>query len=350
MNNNRPAFTLVELLVVIAIIGILIALLLPAVMAAREAARRIECANHLRQLAIACIRHEEQQTYFPSGGWGKDWVGDSSLGFGRGQPGSWLFSALPFMDHAQIWSMGHDAVGTAKKKLLAEQNQISVAMFNCPSRRSPQAFLSNADPNGVGEGPGAPLKMFNCDPLKRMIRSDYAANTGDRGAAWLESRFGHTNPESPLFSWTPHQKYRTGLIFGGSEVTTSMIPDGLSKTLLIGEKNLHYNHYSRGVLDGDNHTAYTGFNFDNQRVISENDLPIPDSDNRSEQLAYSGSGTEYFGGNWQATFPQSFGSAHPGIWQAAFCDGSVVPISYTLDIRIAKLLANRRDGQHVDRP
>ena len=63
-------FTLVEVLVVIAIIGVLVALLLPAIMAARESARRVECANNLRQLALACIRHEEQQKYFPSGGTG----------------------------------------------------------------------------------------------------------------------------------------------------------------------------------------------------------------------------------------------------------------------------------------
>jgi len=350
---RRLGFTLVEVLIVIAIIGVLIALLLPAVQAARESARRVECANNLRQLALACIQHESQQKSFPSGGWSKEFVGDSSRGLGAGQPGSWLFSALPFTDYVNIWDLNRDAVGEAKRQLTAQQCQIPVQIFNCPSRRSPQTYDVNWNPNN----PSNHLQMgyFNSAGFDKTIRGDYAANTGDFGDAYipfadhvaLPTKINISDPQA----WQFLRRDKTGVIYCCSEVATGMIPDGLSKTLLIGEKNLHFDHYESGLLDGDNHCPYTGFNFDNQRVINELNLPIPDSDKRGEQpRPFSAGGSENSPRNGGNIFPQSFGSAHNGLWQAAFCDGSVVPLTYTLDIRVAKQLANRMDGQYVERP
>src|SRR5579885_1079893 len=102
--RGRAGFTLIEVLVVIAIIGLLVAILLPAVQAARASARRTACTNHIKQIALASHHHLDVTRYFPSGGWGLFWVGDPDRGYGHRQPGGWTFSILPFMEQQPLFS------------------------------------------------------------------------------------------------------------------------------------------------------------------------------------------------------------------------------------------------------
>src|SRR6476646_4881676 len=103
--HRRRGFTLVEWLVVIAIIGVLVALLLPAVQAAREAARRMHCQNNLKQIGLGWHQHTDTHGHLPTGGWGWGWVGDADQGAGINQTGSWPFNILPFIEQKAIYDM-----------------------------------------------------------------------------------------------------------------------------------------------------------------------------------------------------------------------------------------------------
>src|SRR5690242_693034 len=116
---RRRGFTLVELLVVITIIGILMGLLLPAVNSAREAARNATCQNNIKQLGLAALNHEQAHKFYPTGGWGWQWVGDPDRGFGIKQPGGWIYNILPAMDQQNLHDLGMGQAAAAKAQAAA---------------------------------------------------------------------------------------------------------------------------------------------------------------------------------------------------------------------------------------
>src|SRR4051812_3725372 len=99
----KAGFTLVELLVVISIIAMLMLLIGPAVQSARNAARRLECRNNVKNLCLGAKQHVAKFNRYPTGGWGWNWIGDSNLGTAEKQPGGWMFNILPYIDQEGLY-------------------------------------------------------------------------------------------------------------------------------------------------------------------------------------------------------------------------------------------------------
>jgi prepilin-type N-terminal cleavage/methylation domain-containing protein len=342
--RGRAGFTLVELLVVIAIIGVLVALLLPAVQAAREAARRQQCANNLKQLGLAAQNHHDAHKFFPTGGWGWWWVGDADRGYGRDQPGGWSFSLLAYMEQRQLRATAGDGdpntISAGQHEGALKVLRTMVPHWWCPSRR-PQ----NVHPKGT-----SPFYALNAakatDGNIVAARMDYAACVGDRNLVetdqfaeksrgdsggiinnydtaknfkWLTNEVGTTTNAAAIDQYT-------GVCFQRSEVGIKQITDGSSQTYLIGEKYLNPLNYETGLDPGDNETWGTGFNNDVNRCAAE--LPLADNPSVSNATR--------------------FGSAHTGGWFAVFCDGHVELVSFDIELNVHKGNGNRADGGRVN--
>lgn len=311
---RKSGFTLIELLVVIAIIGILIALLLPAVQAAREAARRSECQNHLRQLAIGSQNHHDVLHFLPSNGWGWDYVGDPDLGFGRPQPGGIFYALLPYIEQQSLFQMSSGLTGTAKMNAQAQMIAVPVPTYYCPSRRAALPYHSGtSNINAAAQNP--------------VAKVDYAANVGD--STGVENGPGPASyAAAATVSWPSSGTY-TGVSFQGSQVKLAEVIDGTSVTYLIGEKYLNPANYGSGSDAGDNEDAFTGFDNDVSRSTNLNYPPMQDKIGFSDALR--------------------FGSAHPHVFHMSFCDGSVRAMSFTINGEVHRRLGHSHDGLAVDK-
>lgn len=316
---TRRAFTLVELLVVVAIIGILVSLLLPAVQAAREAARRMQCTNQLKQIGLALHNYANALRVFPPGcivslAHNNDplmydpWSEAQSPTPGSGMHGtSWMLMALPYLEQASLydrWDFHQAVIGNC------EVAQTDVAMFYCPSRRSnvrehDRAYLLDATWAGGGNDYGGCLGSGNG-----------FKNTGAH-------RFG----KDAARPWNAPR--HLGVFFPNSKTRFRDITDGTSQTLMLGEL---------------------------QR------LRDPDIDQRKsyEGWAVGGAGTLfvtamtedgfYQTGGINNAFFESAGSDHPGGANFCLADGSVRFLSENMSSEILFYAGSMADGQAVGLP
>ena len=228
------AFTLVELLVVIAIIGVLVALLLPAIQAARESARRSQCLNNLRQLGIACQLFESSKKVFPTaGGAVEQFTRQTGQFTEKVKPlfgyenASWMYQVLPYIEQQNLYDRRR-ADGTEANGgfLITGLVETSVPTFNCPSR-SNRFCVHSIYPYSVGDYAGVMASHNTAGWLP--------------GFAWQTS--GPPRPNEETSVWTGilikggHVNINAGpQIWKFGPVSTKSIEDGTSNTILLAEK------------------------------------------------------------------------------------------------------------------
>jgi prepilin-type N-terminal cleavage/methylation domain-containing protein len=336
MTPARPAsspprgISLVEVLVVVAIIGLLVALLLPAVQSAREAGRRTTCIVNLRQLALASLAHEQAHGFLPTGGWGGAWTGDPDRGFGIRQPGGWAFNVLPFMEQATLRDLGSGLTDAeAKGEAAVARLQTPLPLFTCPTRRGATLWPLDAGKNT------RPLNVVAvpADVVRRpdkVARGDYAANMGSGTFPANRYRSGGspaTAADGDTWSdaaWQAAYGPPTdGLVFRRSRVRLKEITDGVSGTYLVGEKYVNPAGMSAGRSDDDDQCLFSGHDRDVLRV----GLGPPCQDRAGFEPTSI-----------------SFGSSHPGSCGMALADGSVTAVAYDVDATVFQARASRNDA------
>jgi prepilin-type N-terminal cleavage/methylation domain-containing protein len=287
--SRRVGFTLIELLVVIAIIGILIALLLPAVQAAREAARVMRCANNLKQIGLAIELYEEQHAVYVMGR-------DTNTQWGV----SWAFRLLPFMEQAALYeSMNFKERVDSPANARAMRTPLSV--YVCPSRRSPKAdrnFDNNDTPSQV-RGVAAP--------------GDYAANCG------LDVEYSTDRPP-----WNPTV---LGPIFSYSEVTRGQVTDGSSNTLAVGERHIP-------PLRADSRAGFEHYDIADTAFFAA-DAPW---------TIFAGT-VDGFPSGPDDPSREKFGSVHDKMAQFVFLDGHLRSLNYSVSAVTFRALSTIGDGR-----
>ncbi len=322
--SRRGGFTLVELLVVIAIIGILIALLLPAVQAAREAARRMTCTNHLKQMAVALHVYHDANNAFPpaaivSGTNPKStdtsqpaaqwnvW-GDATNRVGAGRHGtSWMLLILPMLEKSMLYDQWNFSTNVRGNLQIAEND---IPEFYCPTRRS----------------------TLGGEPYTKMIfmgmtkgGTDYGACAGGGDSLWNVPADSH--PVTGLF-W--HDSGNRGLFLPNLAAKMGDCSDGTSSTVMIGEV--------QRLWGGENRTT----SLDGWAVGGASNLFDAATGTNGPGVNREDDNCGINGDNFQSP-----GSSHVGGANFGYADGSIHFISENISNLVFERLCTAMEGTVV---
>lgn len=323
VQHRRSAFTLVELLVVIAIIAMLVTLLLPAVQAAREAARRTQCINNLKNIGLAVLNYESAMSEFPTGGtepWHDGGGDDQKWGAGYG----WMVQILPYVEDAALQSISRGyGEGDRARDLVVRKTPVPI--YFCPSRRQPTVRVTSASAEDCSQGCALNDYAGSTPQDQGLERNPLAADTGQfwKGAAHWG---GTVSPNSAKFY---------GLItrtLVSQPCTMGKVADGTSKTILAAEKRVYVTRYQIGDWHDD--IGWTdGWDPDIMRFTGY--PPAVDI----IQGASGDPGAGYLG--------FQFGAAHVQGINTVWGDGHVSNIGYDVDPYNFNLMGHRSDGQVI---
>lgn len=323
-SRSRRAFTLVELLVVIAIIGILIALLLPAVQAAREAARRSQCVNNLKQIGLGLHSHHDVLKMFPHGG-----ITEGGC-CGSQSHGNWAIYILPYLELSNLFEQYDDSGGNNQPLAAADVfnedaanktvRETSVVHYVCPSD-------VNANKLGIPEsGPGSTVDYRT---------GSYRANSGrSDSSGWFDNADADQLPRNwrgPLHTYC---RSCTALSYLKNE-TTATILDGTSNTIMAAEMT------TRTHINRTTHWAYTYTSYNQSSFVDGQSRALLADYDRC--VAIGGTGADN-------TCKRGWGSFHPNGLNYLFCDGSVRFFNLNVSMPILCDLATIAGGEPVRLP
>jgi prepilin-type N-terminal cleavage/methylation domain-containing protein/prepilin-type processing-associated H-X9-DG protein len=333
--SRRSGFTLIELLVVIAIIAILIALLLPAVQKVREAAARAQCQNNLKQIGLAIHNYHDNKKRLPPDRIVNDWA-------------TWAVVILPYLEQDNIFKLWDLRRRYAEQPTSPDPCPHNISVYICPSRRAVPALSVSytfaagnganltARPGGVGDYASVAGTSNNEGVLRISVPSGTWNNQTISGTG----NFNSSGPGALVLTWNTKTSFKN-------------IRDGTSNTLLIGEKHIRPNslqgkNEDRSIFDGNNQNNFRRFlgralTSTNPWTYDPNDPPNPLISDPMQQADITDSTTGLL-----IKPNQCFGSAHPGVCQFVFCDGSVRALPVNLSIDVLTALGLPDDGVPIN--